>query len=533
MTPVPNTVELGELAMIIQDQRTVLAYLTDPENYDDPVQRIDTIETHISIIIFVGTRVFKLKRAVRLPYVDFSTPDRRLAACYRELDLNRRTAPTLYVAVRRITREANGVLAFDGQGELLDAVVEMARFDEDTLFDRLATRGQLTSTLMTDLARTIARFHMDAIVDHSRTGAANMAAVLALNEESLAANGLFTTETMTSLTTALWRAFDSHVTLLNERERAGKVRRCHGDLHLRNICLVEGIPTLFDCIEFDDDIATIDVLYDFAFLLMDLWHRGLESSANLVFNRYMDECDETQGLVLLPFFMSVRATIRAHVTAAQALQQEGRQHEKLVREAADYAALALRLLAPVSGRLVAIGGLSGTGKSTVAAAIAGSIGPAPGARVLASDRIRKRLHGVSAETRLTQQAYQPEVSDQVYATLAHGAQTVLAVGHAVVADAVFEQPAQRDRIKRIACDAGVSFTGLWLQAHPDQLFARVSERHDDPSDATVAVVRAQLTHDTAAPDWISVEADGTIAATIRRATEVLDRGDLCSVVPSN
>lgn len=514
--------------MIVQDQSAIVAFLTDPASYSDPRLHISTKQTHISIIIFVATKVFKLKRAVRLPYVDFSTPDRRLVACQRELEFNRRTAAKLYLAVRRITREADGRLVFDGPGELLDAVVEMVRFDEDTLFDRLAVRGQLTPTLMTGLARTIARFHSDAVIDHRRSGASNMAAVLAMNEESLAASGLFAPETIASLTAGLWRAFGAHATLLNERERAGRVRRCHGDLHLRNICLIKGVPTLFDCIEFNDEVATIDVLYDLSFLLMDLWYRGLSSSANFVFNRYMDECDETQGLILLPFFMSVRATIRAHIAAEQAVRDTGSQHHELAREASDYAALALRLLAPASTRLVAIGGLSGTGKSTVAAAIADAIGPAPGARVLASDRIRKRLHGVVAETRLTEQAYRPEVSEQVYAALAQNARTVLKESHAVVADGVFDRPADRDRIERVARDAGVPFTGLWLYADPDQLFTRVSERRGDSSDATAAVVRAQLARGAPAPDWIKIQADGTVSTTVIRATEVLSCQDLHS-----
>ncbi|TAL88641.1 MAG: aminoglycoside phosphotransferase [Candidimonas sp.] len=519
--------------MTVDNQSATLAFLTDPANYGCQLSRISTNQTHISVIIFVGSRAFKLKRAVRLPYVDFSTADRRLAACYRELELNRRTAPMLYLAVRRITREANGSLMFDGPGELLDAVVEMVRFDEDTLFDKLAVLGQLTPTLMAELACTVAHFHSGAVIDHRRSGAANMAAVLAMNEKSLAGSGLFAPGTIASLTTRLWRAFDSHVALLDERGRAGKVRCCHGDLHLRNICLIEGVPTLFDCIEFNDEVATIDVLYDLAFLLMDLWHRGLEPSANLVFNRYTDECDETQGLILLPFFMSMRATIRAHIAAEQATQDTGLQRGERAREASDYAALALRLLAPVSPRLVAIGGLSGTGKSTVAAAIAAAIGPAPGARVLASDRIRKRLCGVAAQTRLPERAYRLEVSERVYAAMAQNVQTVLNGGHGVVVDGVFDRPAERDRIERVARDASVPFTGLWLYASPEQLLTRISERRGDPSDATVAVVRAQLARNAPAPNWIKIEASGTISTTVVRATEALSCQNPYSVASPN
>ncbi|MEO8839293.1 MAG: phosphotransferase, partial [Herbaspirillum sp.] len=263
--------------MIVQNQDDVLAFLTDPNSYGNPMLRIHTSQTHLSEIIFVGSRVFKLKRAVRLPYVDFSTPERRLEVCHRELVLNQRTAPMLYVAVRRITLEANGCMTFDGSGELLDAVVEMVRFDEDTLFDKLAVQGQLTPAVMTQLARTIARFHINAPIEICDSAATRMATVLDTNEKSLTGSGIFIPKTITSLSAALWHTFDRHVTLLNARGQAGKVRRCHGDMHLRNICLVRGVPILFDCLEFDEALATIDVLYDLAFLLMDLWHRGLES----------------------------------------------------------------------------------------------------------------------------------------------------------------------------------------------------------------------------------------------------------------
>lgn len=517
----------------MQDQRAVLAFLTDPSSYGDPTLRIHTKPTHISVIIFVGSRVLKLKRAVRLPYVDFSTVDKRLEACERELILNRRTAPGLYIAVRRITLDAEGHLVFDGQGTLLDAVVEMVRFDEDTLFDRLAVQGRLTPVALTQLARTIAHFHADADVALDHAGAARMAAVLDTNAKSLASSGLFPYETIASLTTGLWRSFDEHVALLNARARAGKVRRCHGDMHLRNICIVQEVPTLFDCMEFDETLATIDVLYDLAFLLMDLWYRGLEREANLVFNRYLDECDEVDGLPLLPFFMSVRAAIRAHVTVEQALQASGQERDGLVDEAMSYAALALRLLTPASASLVAIGGLSGTGKSSVAAAIAHKIGSAPGARILASDRIRKHSYGVVAETRLPERAYQPEISAHVYATLAQNAQKVLASDHGVVADAVFDLPVERQRIEDAATDSGVRFTGFWLHAQPDKLLSRVEKRVGDPSDATAEVVRAQLASDIGRPTWFRIDAGGNIDNTVAQITKVLGERSATFSQPSS
>jgi aminoglycoside phosphotransferase family enzyme/predicted kinase len=509
--------------MLMEDQGNTLAFLSAEaaQSYDG---QVDTIETHISVIILCGESVWKLKRAVCLPYVDFSTPDKRLKACLKEVDLNRRTAPMLYRGVRRITRQNDGRLCFDGCGELIDAVVEMKRFKEDGLFDRLCQRGELTPARLTELARAIGRFHAQAVVNHCRTGAANMAAVLDINERAFAATQSFPHADVAALIVVTKAAFDCRAALLDRRERAGKIRRCHGDLHLRNICLVDGAPTMFDCLEFDDAMATIDVLYDLAFLIMDLWHRGLAQSANFVLNRYLDEYDEGDGIALLPFFMSVRAAIRAHVTATRAEASSGDLRGHLANEAQAYLVLARDLLKPKPARLVAIGGVSGTGKSTLAAAIADRVGPAPGARIVSSDRIRKRLHAVSAETRLPDAAYCPEVSERVYAALVTEARTNIANGHGVIADAVFDRPEDRQKMQQIAAEAGVAFQGLWLEAPSEVLVARVTARRDDPSDATVQVVRAQLARGSRAAEWQHIDTLAGPAAVAREAVKALDSG---------
>lgn len=509
--------------MRIEDQAEVLEFLENPVSYGMPDNMIvATTGTHISSVFLAGRRAFKLKRAVHLPYVDFSTAARRLAACHDEVRLNLRTAPMLYTGVRRITREADGRLAFDGQGELVDAVVEMTRFDQDDVFEERAVQGRLDPAVLTELARTVARAHDRADIIHRRSGAAGIAAVLDGNERALDAAQLLPTGLGAALSAGLRTAFHGHEALLDARERAGKVRWCHGDLHLRNICLIGGKPVLFDCLEFDEAMATIDVLYDLAFLVMDLWRHGLRSEANLVFNRYLDERDEVEGLPLMPFFMAMRASIRAHVTAEQAGQAAGANRAALVSEAQAYAVLAMRLLVPAPGRMVAIGGLSGTGKSTVAAAIAHQVGPAPGARVLESDRIRKRLHGVRAETRLSARAYRPVVSERVYTVLARDARAVLDSRHAVVVDAVFERMACRERIERVAREACVPFTGIWLHARAQTLLARVDARRGDASDATAEVVRAQMAARSGPVPWILIDADappGEVAGKVTRAVE--------------
>lgn len=478
-----------------------------------PVKRA---ETHISLLLLGRELVWKLKKAVRLPYLDFTTPEQRLACCERELELNRRTAPDLYRAVRRVTG-GEGDLVLDGKGALVDAVVEMVRFDEAMLLDRMAGRGELSPRLLTELAAEIARFHAAAPVpDLVGTGSGRIARVLEINEAGLRAGvQLLGRERVQTLIDATREAFERQRPLLDERQRAGHVRHCHGDLHLRNIVAVGGRPVLFDCLEFNEEMAVVDLLYDLAFLLMDLWHLGLRAGANLVLNRYLDQAHEAAGLPLLPLFMSMRAAVRCHVAATRASGLDVDSREAAVGEATAYLDLALDLLRPRDAMLVAVGGRSGTGKSTVAAAIAADLGPVPGARVLSSDRVRKRLQGVAAETRLPADAYRSEVSERVYRTVREEASALLALGQGVVADAVFDRLEDREAIGAVAAARGLPFAGFWLEAPEKLLLQRIAARRGDPSDADAAVLRHQLAHDVGPMHWQRVDASGDAAGRIR------------------
>lgn len=490
----------------------VLACISALLAREGPVSRHDT---HISTVLLAGERVFKLKRPVRFPYLDFSTPEKRLAACTAELALNRRTAPSLYRTVHRITQAADGAPVLDGDGPLLDAAVEMRRFPEADLFDAMVQARRLEPVHLEALAERLAAFHAAAEPSQTGGGAAAMARILAMNAAALREARLMP-ETQTHDLVAHFEAALYRLTpRLEARRAAGKVRRCHGDLTLRNICLFEGVPTPFDCIEFDPDLATIDVLYDLAFLLMDLRHRGRDDFANLLFNRYLDAADEVDGLALLPFFMAARAAIRAHVTVSGAGDRA---------EARAYCGLAADLLAPAAPCLVAIGGFSGSGKSSLAQALAPALGPAPGARVLSSDRIRKRLCGVGPTTRLPEAAYAPEMSERVYARMEAEAATVLSSGHAVIADAVFDRDKARGRISVLAERQQVPFHGFWLAAPAEALAARIRARRGDPSDATPEVLEAQLRRGAGSPNWHQLDAAGKRQA-LRAAALALCRSD--------
>jgi predicted kinase len=319
-----------------------------------------------------------------------------------------------------------------------------------------------------------------------------------------------------------WRERVATVAPLLERRRAiGKIRHCHGDLHLRNICLFDGKPTLFDCLEFDEALASIDVLYDLAFLLMDLEHRGLASFANRALNRYLDRTQEDDGLAAMPFFLSLRAGIRAHVTATALERASGDlARAEMASEARGYLGLAHRLLQTEPCRLIAIGGVSGTGKSTLAAVLAPELGLRPGARVLRSDVIRKLLLGVDPETRLPPSAYTREMSRRVYDTLRQKAATGLAAGYSIIIDAVALMPEERRSFAEVARSMAVPFSGFWLEGPAAALANRIRKRRRDPSDATSEILAEQMRHDPGPIDWIRIDAGGgpeECAAVVRRA----------------
>jgi aminoglycoside phosphotransferase family enzyme/predicted kinase len=505
-------------------QDEVVAFLSEPASYGERSARVERLDTHASLIFLVGARAFKVKRAVAFSYLDYSTLARRKRYCEAELELGRRLAPSLYRRLHAVTRASNGRLALDGAGEPVEWLVEMRRFDQANLFDRLAEAGRLTPALMRELADEIAEFHGAAEVVRDRGGSVAIEALIEDIEANLKLAGeRVDADAVRTLKGAEIAAFRRLAPLLDRRRDAGKVRRCHGDLHLRNICLVDGKPTLFDPIEFSDDLAAIDVLYDLAFLLMDLHHRGHDELGNRVLNRYLDRTEDAGGLAALPLFLTLRAGIRAHVTAVAASRQPRAEDAAgLAAEARAYLALATEVLIPRTPRLVAIGGLSGTGKSSLAHALAPAIGPVPGARILRSDVLRKRSFGVSPETRLPAAAYEPAVSERVYRMLCEESAETLESGYAVLADAVFLRPEERADIGKVAAEKGVRFTGLWLEAEPDLLARRLQGRRNDASDAGVTVMRAQSSFDPGRIPWHRIDASGDLANTADQAQAILD-----------
>ncbi|MFO1159603.1 MAG: AAA family ATPase [Reyranellaceae bacterium] len=489
-------------SFIVEDQSRTVAFL---EAHLAPQKRIDT---HGAVVFLTPERAYKLKRAVKFPYMDFSTVEIRRAMCTAEVEINRRLAPEIYLGVASIRQRPDGTLSLGAIGEAADGdaidwLVVMRRFDEDGLLDRMALRGALTPELMAALGARVAAYHdglppltgFSGPDDYRRSVAAD---IRQLREQGDRLD-VATTE---ALAMQLPGALEPFVELVARRSAAGAVRRCHGDLHLRNIVLIEGEPIPFDAIEFSERIASIDMLYDLAFALMDLCDRGLQPLANRLLNEWLwrvaelPDASHEEALALLPHFLSRRAAVRAFVEASGAALA-GRVSE----EARGYQRQALAFLQPVPPSVLAIGGLSGSGKTTLALKRAPEIGRAPGAVVVRSDVERKRLARIPLEARMPAGSYTPQASAMVYRAMLDRAERVLRSGHSVVLDAVFARADERASAEALASRVGVPFEGIWLEVPKEVAQARVANRRGDASDATPAVVERQFAADLGRITW--------------------------------
>jgi uncharacterized protein len=508
-----------------ESQEAVFGFLADPNSHklSEPVERVDTAN---AVVFLAGADVYKLKRAVKFPFMDLSTLEKRRDACEAEIAVNRPLAPDIYLSALPIVRQGE-TFALGGDGEIVEWAVHMRRFDENATLDHVADREGVSGPIIDKLALVIRRTHARAPLRDAARVAHALETYIEQNRAAFAERpDLFDPPTAGKLTDDSRLAFANVRPLLLKRGEGGFVRRCHGDLHLRNIVLIEGEPTLFDAVEFSDEIASGDVLYDLAFLLMDLEERGLRAAANRLFNRYLasEPPDALSGLAALPFFLSLRAAIRAKVEAANAERLEGDKRKEARALAHRYFDCAVHFLVAAPPRLVAVGGLSGVGKSALARALAPEIGRAPGALWLRSDAERKVMFGVDETVHLPASAYASDVTRGVYERLIVKARTAVRAGQSVLLDATFAASAERSAAASVAAEAGVAFAGLFLDAPLATRLKRIGSRRADASDADADVARRQTAEPLAEKGWAVVAASGSLSDTTALARSRLGGG---------
>lgn len=462
--------------------------LRDPACYPHPAGAIEVLETHISFVVLAGEFAYKLKKPVRFAFLDFSTLAARRFYCEEEVRLNRRTAPQLYLGVvtigGRLPRPQVG-----GAEPVLEYAVKMRRFPQEALYDHMARGATLEPRHVDALAERVARFHagiersgvgeFGSVGEVLRPALANLDEIGQLERSPQVLEGL---SSLRAWTIAEHRERSGCFAL---RKSGGSVRECHGDLHLGNVALLGNEPVLFDCIEFDERYRWIDVMSDVAFTVMDLAHHGLPRLAARFLNRYLEETGDYAGLAVLRFYLVYRALVRAKIAGIRGQ-----------RAAFDgYLRLALRLSARAAPVLVAMHGLSGSGKTTASQCLLEALG----AIRLRSDIERKRAHGLQSLARtgagVGEGLYAADETQRTYERLATLSSEVLAAGFPVVVDAACLRRRQRDALRVAARGAGAAFEIASCVAPEPALRERVERRaasERDASDAGIAVLQSQL-----------------------------------------
>jgi len=462
---------------------------------------VTLIQTHISSVLLAGEHAYKLKKPVALSFVDFSTLAARRHFCEEELRLNRRTAPHLYLDVVTITGSESAP-RLGGRGEVIDYAVRMRRFSGRNLADRRARAGRLNASHIDGMAVAVAEFHASAAAAPAASDYGTPAKVLRWARENFALCLLRLDDDgkrgrLQKLAEWTEDEFRRRERWFAARRDGGFVRECHGDLHLANIVLIDDVPVPFDGIEFNADLRFIDVASDVAFTFMDLIEHGLVPLAWRFLNRYLELSGDYALLAGLRFYAVYRALVRAKVSLIRAHQPDAGEVDRQ-RAAAAFArdlSLAERLAKPAQRLLVAVGGLSGSGKTTVAGYLLEQLG----AVRVRSDIERKRLAGMQAgeqaEAAFGAGLYAPQMTVCTYARLHEVAHRVLDAGYPVIVDAAMLKRAERDALRQRALQAKARYQCLWCEAAPETLRARIAKRRSrgrDASDATLAVLERQL-----------------------------------------
>ncbi len=447
---------------------------------------LETVETHSATLYFSGDRVYKVKKPLDLGFLDFRTREAREAACRAEVELNRRLAPDVYLGVADI-RNSNGVL--------LDHMVVMRRMPANRRLSTMITMGRRVDGQLRALARLLAAFHERCATSPEIAQAGSLATLDALWRESLTGlapfrGTLIDADVVDEIGRLALRYLAGRAPLLAERQRAGRIRDGHGDLLADDIYCLDDGPRVLDCIEFDRRLRLGDVLGDVAFLAMDLERLDVPEAAEKFLSWYGEFSAETHPPSLQHLYIAYRALVRAKVSCIRARQGA----PDAARQARKLAAIALGHLRRGRVRLVLVGGLPGTGKSTLAGKLADT---EDGWVLLRSDAVRKELAGLPAGARvpagLFEGHYDAQATDATYAELLRRARHALERGENVVLDASWSTAAYRTAAASLAEQTATDLVELRCVTSPEVAAARIARRAaagEDPSDATLAVHQA-------------------------------------------
>ena len=480
---------------------SLIKALQNPALYDHSIDKFEVIETHISWVLLTGEYVYKIKKPVNYGFLDFSTLEKRHFFCEEELRLNRRLAPQLYLDVVSIHgSEAHPQL--NGQGAVIEYAVKMRQFPQSVQLDRLLAKDGLDNSVMDNLARKVAQFHLSITSVDKESSYGDVEHIQQpMLENFTHIRASIDDQTITPLLDKLEQWTQQQLQKLSPiiqlRKAQGYVRECHGDMHLRNIALWQDDIVIFDCIEFNENFYWIDVMSEIAFLVMDLEDRQQDSLAQRFLNTYLEITGDYEGLPLFLCYKVYRAMVRVKVDALRIIQEQTgtKEYEQTFREFQQYLKLAERYIKPTTPTLLITFGLSGSGKSFGARLLAEKF-PAIQVR---SDVERKRLYRVAANGKVSQatqqKLYTPEATQKTYHRLVAIAQCLLNAGYSVIIDAANLKLQQRQQFIELARSMRIRYFILAFQAEEAILKQRVEQRAqqgDDISDATVEILQHQL-----------------------------------------
>ena len=478
---------------------TLLRSLQNPALYNHPTHDFEIIETHISWVLLTGDYAYKIKKPLNLGFLDFSTLEKRHHYCTEELRLNQRLAPHLYLEVVNITGNTDAPM-LGGSGAPIEYAVKMRQFPQSAQLDRMVARGELQSSHTDQLAEVIADFHGRIAIAEADTLYGQPAQVhqpVIENFEQIrphltSAIDIGQLEKLRAWSDA---EFHRHEEIFQHRKNNRFIRECHGDMHLGNMALLKGSITLFDCLEFNENLRWIDVISDIAFLIMDLDSRTHSMLAWRFLNAYLQGTGDYTGLRVLRYYLVYRALVRAKVACIRLAQTEASQQHTVYQQYKNYANLAEGYTQHNNTPLIITHGLSGSGKTTHTQSLLESLG----AIRLRSDVERKRLANLPPQTRsssgISTGLYAAAASQRTYDYLADMAHTVIQSGYPAIIDAAFLKQEQRDLFHHLADSMKVPFIILDYQAPEAMLRTRIAQRmHEgrDASDADLAVLEHQL-----------------------------------------
>jgi len=468
--------------------------MKQPEFYPHPVQTpIDLIQTHVSYVFLTGDYAYKVKKAVNFGFLDFSTLEKREHFCWQELEMNKPQAPEIYLEVLPITQKGDRLVLGD-ESQPVEYTLKMRQFPQDALFSQRFEQGKLTTTDMENLGRVVAQFHAHTQTNDYIRSFGTPAKIREGFDENYQQTknyiGRVQTQQQFNETKQFSdRFFAQRQAVLEQRLENNQIRECHGDLHLRNICLWQDQIQLFDRIEFNEPFRFVDVIYDIAFAVMDLEARGAKDLGNVFLNTYLEQTGDWQGLQVLPLYLCRQAYVRAKVTSFllddSGVPEETKQ--EAAKTAADYYRLAWEYTKTNSGQILIMSGLSGSGKSTVARQLAQQLG----AIHLRSDAVRKHLAGIPLEQKGTDELYTPQMNQKTYDRLLDLGIMVAQQGFPVILDAKYDRQALRgDAIAKAQANQ-LPLRILHCTAPMEVLRDRLSSRTGDVSDATADLLSRQ------------------------------------------